>query len=310
VASPSLADTGQNDVFRGSLYMALAMLSFIANDAIIKHVGQTMPTGQLLVVRGVMVMIIIGAVCSVQGVLGNYTLIVSKPVMLRAASDLITTILFINALLNLPLANANTVLLAAPFVVIVLATLFLGERVGWRRLSAVSVGFVGVLMIVRPGAADFNIYTLFAVGALFSVSLRDIFTRRIPAHVPSMIIALANAIVVTIGGLAWAAFGGWSALTFNQLFMLAASAVLLAAAYSFMVLTIRACDVSSTAPMRYTVAIWSILFGYLFFGELPDGTAFAGIALIVVSGIYALTREARLRKRGRNITHISKKYRW
>lgn len=310
MTSPSPAGSGQNDVFRGSLYMALAMLSFIANDAIIKHVGQTMPTGQLLVVRGVLVTIIIGAVCWTQGVLRSYTLIASRPVMLRAASDLVTTILFINALLNLPLANANTVLLAAPFVVIVLATVFLGERVGWRRLSAVSAGFVGVLMIVRPGAADFNLYTLFAVGALFSVSLRDIFTRRIPANVPSMIIALANAVVVTAGGLVWAAFDGWIALSLHQFAMLAASAVILAAAYSFMVLTIRACDVSATAPMRYTVVIWSILFGYVFFDELPGASAFAGIALIVISGTYALAREARLRKRGKNLTHISKKYRW
>ncbi len=310
MTSQSLADTGQNNVFRGSLYMALAMAMFIANDAIIKHVGQTMPTGQLLVVRGVLVVVIIGAVCWVQGVLRNYALIVTRPVMLRAAGDLVTTVLFINALLNLPLANANTVLLAAPFMVIVMAILFLGERVGWRRMSAVSVGFIGVLMIVRPGAADFNIYTLFAIGALFSVSLRDIFTRRIPANVPSMIVALANALVIIPAGLIWVAFGGWISLSLSQFAWLTASAVLLAAAYSFMVMTIRACDVSSTAPMRYTVVIWSILFGYVFFGELPDRWALAGIALIVISGIYALGREARLRRSGKNLTRISKKYRW
>lgn len=290
--------------------MALAMLAFIANDAIIKHVGQSMPTGQLLVVRGVLVMFIIAAVCRMQGVLHHYPLIATRPVMLRAASDLVTTVLFINALLNLPLANANTVLLATPFVVIVLAIAFLGERVGWRRMSAVSAGFIGVLMIVRPGASDFNLYTLFAVGALFSVSLRDIFTRRIPANVPSMIIALSNAIVVTAGGIVWMLVEGWITLSLQQFGLLAASAVILAAAYSFMVMTVRACDVSATAPMRYTVVIWSILFGYLFFDELPDSTAFAGIALIVISGIYALQREARLRKVNENITHISKKYRW
>ena len=304
---PSSSD---NDVFRGSLYMALAMASFIANDAIIKHIGQSMPTGQLLLVLGIMVVAIITAVCWAQGVLRNFSLIASKPVALRAASDLVTTVLFINALLNLPLANANTVLLAAPFVVIVLATIFLGERVGWRRLMAVGVGFIGVLMIARPGSADFNIYTLFALGALISVSLRDIFTRRIPAKVPSMIVALANAIVVTAGGLVWSMIGGYAPLSLFQLAMLGASAMLLASAYIFMVLTIRACGVSSTAPVRYTVVIWSVLFGYLFFGELPNATAFAGIALIVVSGIYAMHREAALRKTGGNVTHISKKSRW
>ena len=310
MTTSAIAGTGQNDVFRGSLYMALAMLAFIANDAIIKHVGQTMPTGQLLLVRGCLVIVIIAVVCKIQGVLGNYTLISSKPVLLRAVSDLVTTVLFINALLNLPLANANTVLLAAPFVVIVLAALFLGETVGWRRMSAVGVGFVGVLLIVRPGAADFNLYTLFAIGALISVSLRDIFTRRIPAHVPSMIIALANALAVTAGAAVWAAFEGWIALGTQRIGWLVASALLLAFAYSFMVLTIRTCDVASTAPMRYTVVVWSILFGFLFFGEVPDATALAGILLIVGSGVYAMLREARLRRRGANVTHISRKYRW
>ncbi|MGI9465470.1 MAG: DMT family transporter [Aestuariivirgaceae bacterium] len=310
-----MTDTDQqsaqgNDPVRGSIYMALAMLSFAVNDAIIKYIGVTMPVGELLFVRGVFTIIIIGAICWYVGALHALPQLLSRPVAWRAVADVATTYLFITALLNLPLANANSILQAVPFLVIVLATVFLGERVGWRRFSAVAVGFAGVLLIVRPGGSDFNVYSLYAMAALVTVAARDIITRRIPAKVPSMIVALANALAVTVGGLAWGLYTGFEPLDGRQLGYLWASAMMIAAAYSFMVLTIRTADVASSAPMRYTMVPWSILFGYLVFGDVPDLLAFAGMALIALSGVYALNREAKLRKSGENVTHVSKKYRW
>ncbi len=299
----------KNDPFMGGLYMSLAMASFIVNDTLVKVVGQTVPTGQLLFVRGIMTIIIIGGIALVWGQARDMKLMFTSPVVMRAVTDLITTLLFITALLNLPLANANSILQAVPFTVIVLAWIFLGERVGWRRMSAVTVGFIGVLLIVKPGFSGFNAYSLFAVGAMFSVAARDILTRRIPTSTPSMVIALSNAMIVTAGGLVYASIEGFGPLDAQQLLLMFASAIMLSSAYIFMVLTVRTADVASTAPFRYTVSLWAVLAGYLVFGDIPDPFAFAGIGLIVMSGVYALRREAKLKKAAA-LPRMSPRRRW
>ncbi len=300
----------QNDPVRGGIYMALAMLAFAITDTIIKFIGPEMLLGQLLFVRGVFSVLIIGVMCWYTNVLGSVGKLFSRPVAIRAVADLATTYLFVNALLHLPLANANAILQAVPFVVMVLAMVFLGERVGWRRLVAVAIGFAGVMLIVKPGGDSFDVYSLYAVGALITVSIRDLITRRIPFNTPSMIVALANALTISAGGLVYALFEGFQPMSLQQVGFLWGSAMAVAAAYTFTVMTLRTADVASTAPMRYTVIMWTLLAGYLVFGDVPDRIAFVGIALIAASGLYAVNRERQLRNAGRSVTHVNKRYRW
>ncbi len=275
--------------------MALAMLCFITNDTIIKVLGETVPLGQMLVVRGVFAVVILAGFVALGPARRQLRQLGSGPVVLRAGADVITTFLFLTALLNMDIANATAILQAAPFAVIVLAAVFLGERTGWRRFSAVAVGFIGVLIVVRPAGEGFNAYGLVAVAAMLFVALRDVLTRRIPLSVPSSIIALANGLAVLVGGLGLMLFETPVALGVNQLALLLASAVMLAAAYFLMVLAIRAADMATTAPFRYTVIVWSLLSGYFVFGSVPQVSSFAGIALIAGSGIYAVWRDARVR---------------
>jgi len=298
-ATPSAvsAPSEDGDALRGGGAMALAMLAFIINDTMIKLVGLGLPLGELLMVRGAFVVVIVAGLAWATGALRHLRLIFSRAVAARTLADVATTFLYLTALLNMPIANATAINQAVPFVIVVLSALFLGERVGLRRLAAVVAGFCGVLLVVRPASSDFNGYSLFAVASMFTISLRDIVTKRIPAAVPASVVALSNALAVTVGGIAYTAFDGWRPLSLSETGVLFACAVSLAIAYTFMVLAVRLAHVSATAPFRYTIIVWSLIAGFAVFGDKPDITALFGIALIAGSGLYTLVRERQLSRR-------------
>jgi S-adenosylmethionine uptake transporter len=283
------------DVVRAGLYMVVASACFVTNDTFIKALGSELPGGEIVAIRGFFATVLIGVICWHQKTLGSLPAMASRHVFIRAMLDLIGTLLFITALMHMPIANLTSIVQAVPLVVLALAAIWLKERVGWRRSTAVLIGMVGVIMIVRPTPDTFTIYEAFALSIVLALAVRDIVTRRIPRQVPSLIIALANAFFVTIGGIALALFEGWKQpLPWHYLY-LAASALFLAIGYMCMVTTLRLADLSATAPFRYSIVLFSLISGVVVFGEIPDPLAICGMALIVASGLYAIHREARLR---------------
>ena len=200
----------ENTVLRAGVFMVLAMGSFVTNDTLIKLVGNSLPVGEIIMVRGVIAMAFIGLICAWQGVLGNLPLLRSRYVLLRTTLDLIATILFIMALMHMPIANITAVMQVVPLAVALLSALVLRERIGLGRMVAIVVGFIGVLLIVKPTPANFTIYDVFALLIVLAVAVRDIATRRIPARIPTFLIALANAAFVTAGGAALCAVQGFT----------------------------------------------------------------------------------------------------
>jgi drug/metabolite transporter (DMT)-like permease len=200
--------------------------------------------------------------------------------------------------MHMPIANLTSVMQAVPLLVIGFAALFLGERVGWRRILAIVVGLAGVLFIVKPSAASFTIYDGLSLGLIVAIALRDIVTRRMSLTLPTLIIVLANALFVTLSGFLLYPFEDWVALSPHHLLLLAAGGICLSFGYVCMVMTIRMGEIAQTAIYRYTVVIFALISGILVFGEFPDEWALAGIALIVASGVYALIRELKA-SRGR-----------
>ena len=275
--------------------MVAASASFVINDTYIKLLAGQLPVGEIVAIRGAFATILIGCICWRQGVLGSLPAIVSGHVLTRATLDLIGTLLFITALMHMPIASLTSIMQAVPLVVLGLAAIWLKERVGWRRTSAVLVGLLGVILIVKPTPQTFTIYEAFALSIVFALAVRDIVTRRIPRHVPSLIVAFANAFFVTLGGAALALTQEWVHPEPRHMLLLAGSALFLATGYMWMVVSLRLADLSATAPFRYSIVLFSLLSGVLVFAEFPDVWAFAGMALIVASGLYAIHRETRLR---------------
>jgi drug/metabolite transporter (DMT)-like permease len=184
------------------------------------------------------------------------------------------------------------VLQALPLAVTMGAALIYGETVGWRRWMSIIVGFAGVAIIVRPGFEGFSVYSLVALVCVAFCTGRDLATRRIPDRIPTLLISTATVLAVSIcGAFLVQPMGGWTHPNTFDLFLLACAAGLLLVGYQFITISLRTGDISFVAPFRYTGLLFSILLGFLIFGDIPDFPMIAGSAVIVVSGLYMLYRE-------------------
>jgi drug/metabolite transporter (DMT)-like permease len=216
---------------------------------------------------------------------------------LRVAGEVGGTICFLAAITHLPLANTAAIFQALPLVITLAAALFFGEPVGWRRWLAIAAGFIGVLIIVRPGLAGFTQFSLLALVSVLFSALRDLATRRIPPQIPSMFITLLTTVTVTTAGaIVLTPLGGWRPLSGANIALLALAAVLVLIGYQCVIMAMRSGDISAVAPFRYTALLWAMLLGYLIFGDVPDVPMIAGASIIVLSGLYTFHRE---RVRGR-----------
>jgi S-adenosylmethionine uptake transporter len=277
---------------KAGLVMILAMASFTAGDTMTKLMAGEVPVGQIIFFRGVVATALTALIT--HKALAQAALALRKGVVVRSLSDVAGTIFFITALMHLPIANLTAVMQAVPLLVIAFAAMFLGEKVGWRRILAILLGLTGVLFIVKPSPASFTIYDGLSLGLIVAVALRDIFTRRLTFGVPTMIIVFANAVFVMLSGLVLYPFEDWVALAPRHMILISCGGMFLSLGYVCMVSTIRMGDISATAIYRYSVVLFALLSGMLVFGEFPDQWALIGIALIVLSGIYALLREMRV----------------
>ena len=271
--------------------MVGAMTCFVINDALVKHVSQSLPSAQLIFLRGLMASLLVLLGAQRLGVLNRARDVFNPRVALRGAIDACATMLYLLSLFQLPIANATAINLAAPLFMTVFAVLFMGERAGPARWGAVLLGFVGVLCIVQPRGDGFNAWALLCLlGTLFHAA-RDLLTRRIDPAIPSIIITLATALAVTVlsGGLSLAY--GWQAFGLRELALLGVAAAFLASGYLLLVQCMRSGEVSLTAPFRYSSVLVAALLGFLVWNEVPSAWAWAGIALLVGSGLYMLHSE-------------------
>jgi drug/metabolite transporter (DMT)-like permease len=282
---------------RGGLLMSAAMLCFVLNDTIAKTLGGLVNVGEFIAIRGAFASIILAVMVVLMGKARDLPKSFARPVLARSVFDVISTFLFIIALFHMPLPNITAILQAVPLVVTLMAMAFLGEPVGWKRLSAILAGFVGVLMIVKPGGDGFNVYTLLAIGCVFTVALRDLLTRKLDGSTPSIIVAFANAVFVMLGGVVWMAFDGFEPVSPEHLLRILLGSVFLVGGYLLTVMSLRDTEVAHTAPFRYTLIVYALILGYVVFGDVPDLLSMLGIVLIVGSGLFTLYREQRLKKR-------------
>ncbi|GAA2873510.1 drug/metabolite transporter (DMT)-like permease [Aminobacter niigataensis] len=277
---------------RGSMFMVVAMAAFTFNDTLSKLAAETINPGQLMLVRGLFATTLISLLAWQQGALRGAGQFWHPMVFLRLVGEVGGTICFLAALPHLPLANISAVLQALPLAVTMGAALFLGEGVGWRRWLAIIAGFGGVLIIVRPGFDGFNAFSLLALLSVAFCAVRDLATRKIPDHVPSLFVSTVTTIVITVtGALTIVPFGGWVPMTFELVLFLAGAAVLVLFGYQFVIMAMREGEISFIAPFRYTALIWAITLSVVVFGDIPDLAMMAGAAVIVASGLYSLYRE-------------------
>lgn len=281
-----------SDNIRGAALMAASMAAFVLNDSLMKLAAGSADLFQAMFLRG---LIATAAIIGIALWQGRLWVSVAKRdrgiLILRLIGEVGATLCFLNALFNMPLANATAILQALPLAVTLGAAVFLREPVGWRRWSAIGVGFIGVLIIVRPGSDGFNAYSLSAIASVAFVVLRDLATRRLGAHVPSIFVALLTSVAITVIGGIMAPFGEWQPVTLDLMFILGGAASFLIFGYLFSVMTMRVGEIAFVSPFRYTAMIWAILLQIVIFADFPDQWTLIGSAVVILMGIYTFYRE-------------------
>nr|WP_282960711.1 DMT family transporter [Actibacterium sp. MT2.3-13A] len=287
-----------SDNTRGAVLMMLAMASFTVNDASMKSLAGHLPFFQAVFLRGVVTLPLLVLLARVTGGLDfrfgrrDWGL-----VALRSLAETAAAYFFITALFHMPLGNATAILMALPLAMTLAGALFLGETVGWRRWMAIAVGFVGVLLIVRPGAEGFNIYSVYVLLTVACVTVRDLSARGLSPGVRSMSVAIVAAFTVT----AFMGLGSlgetWVMPGRRETALLLAAAVLIVGGYIFSIMTMRVGEIAVVTPFRYTSLVWALILGLVVFGDWPRGLTLVGAGLIVATGIYTLYRERRVRRR-------------
>ncbi|PUE62846.1 hypothetical protein B9Z45_01915 [Limnohabitans sp. 2KL-17] len=280
---------------RGILTMTGAMVFFVVNDALVKWVSTDLPTPQLIFVRGVMTTALLLALAAWMGQLSLWRSALTRSVPTRALVDSLASFTYLTAVFHMPLGNATAINLAGPLFLTMLAVFFLNERVSLGRWALILLGFAGVLLVVQPRAGEFNAYAWLCLLAAMLHAGRDFLTRLVPAQVPSLLITLSTAMMVTLLAGVWSMFEPWRAMSMAHIGQLFAAAMCLAAAYHLLTLSMRWGDMSVIGPFRYSGLLMALLLGYLMWGDVPNGLAWCGITLVVAAGLSLLQAE-RLRK--------------
>ena len=280
----------------GPILMVASMAMFAVEDALIKTLSVSIPVGQVGILLGLGGVLVFGILARFQGASLLTKQALRGAVLLRNVAEMFAVVFMLLGIALAPLSVVSAVLQAMPLTVTLGAAVFLGEPVGWRRWSAILFGFLGVLMIVRPGFASFDPYTLLPLGAVLTLTLRDLATRRVPDTVASLQLSGWGFAVVIPGGVLMMVLRG-DVLVMPDATAWGLQALTLLAGilgYSALVLATRTGDIGLTTPFRYSRLVFGMLIGVTLFGERPDAMTLFGAALIVVAGLYTLMREMRL----------------
>lgn len=288
-------ETSWEENQRGAGFMLVAMAAFTLGDACMKVVSEQMPLLQAVALRGMVtlpLMLLLARLTGglrLAGLAGSWRL-----VGWRTLAELGATLTFFYCLVSMPLGTLSAILQATPLAVTAGAALFMGEAVGWRRGLAILCGFVGVLLIIRPGAEGIDSTALVALASVGFVVLRDLSTRRLTHSAPSVTVALLAAALVTLVCALLSLRQPWVAVPLQVLPLLALAAVFVIIGYVCVIRVMRMGEVGFTTPFRYTSLVWAVLLGWLIWGDFPDGLTLLGAGIVVASGVFTLLREARL----------------
>ncbi|WP_151720616.1 DMT family transporter [Gemmobacter serpentinus] len=284
-----------SDNLRGSLFMVLAMLGFAIEDMALKRVaGAGMPVGEILIFFGGGGALLFAVLTRMQGQPIWHPAVISPRMLVKAAFEVMGRLFYTLAIALTALSSASAILQATPLVVVAGAALIFGEKVGWRRWSAILLGLAGVLIILRPGLDGFTPASLLAVLGLLGFAGRDLATRAAPRVLSNFQLGIYGflAMVPTGAGLLiWQGGAVWPDAAMAA--QLTGAVVVGVMAYWALTVAMRSGEVSVVTPFRYTRLVFALILGVLVFGERPDAATLIGSAIVVAAGIYTLLRSRR-----------------
>lgn len=276
--------------------MILCMFFFAINDALIKHVlliyKDITILGEVIFIRGVISTLILGLYLFFKKKL-TLDVMISKPLHGRGAVESIAAVFFFLGLMYLPFGELYSLLNLAPILITASGAFILGEKVGWRRWTAVILGFVGVLIVVNPNDLKFGFAFLYPLISAVFITQRDTITRKYLKNFDSLQVVFITSLSVTI----FFSFGmilNYQPINLEIFIYIFLSAIFVTMGYYFSVLTIKTANISTTSPFRYTIIIFGIVLGYFIFKETPSINMIIGSLLIIGSGIFIIFRQKKI----------------
>ena len=280
---------------RGAVLMMASMIAYTVNDACMKSLSDEVPLFQAIFLRGLATCIFL---VFMAWRTGAFKVRIPRQdlglVAIRSLAEVVATYFFLSALFNMPIANVTAILQALPLTVTLASAVVFRETIGWRRMTAILVGFFGVLLIVRPGADGFNFYSVYAILAVLVITIRDLAARRLSVEVPSMAVALSAAVSVALFAGVASIGSEWAPVSGKATWQLGGAALFILAGYLFSVMTMRVGDIDFVAPFRYTGLLCALILGLFVFGEWPNTLTLIGSSIVVATGAFTFYRERRV----------------
>lgn len=261
-------------------------------DGIMKTLTADYPTGQLLATRSIFIYFPIMFIAMRAGGISLAWRIHSwKGQSLRGLCVVGSSFAFITGLIYLPLADTVAISFAGPLFVTAMAPIFLKEIVGWRRWTAVLVGFCGVIIIVQPGSTAFQWYAIFPLIASMLGGVRDMVTRKMAYNETSVaVLFVTTTFVFGVGCLSYF-FSDWQPLQLAHLPYFVASGLFVGIGHFLLIEAFRCGEAVLVSPFKYANVLWAAIFGFLLFGELPGAMTVTGAIIVAACGGYILHRE-------------------
>lgn len=294
--------TAPNAARTGVIVMLLGMLMFSLNDVMGKWLVATYSVSQLMVIRSIAALLVLSPFILKRGL--RSMLQVERPWLqaLRSLLFAVDASAFYFAVAYMPLADTMTYWLAAPIYVAAASPFLLGEKVGWRRWTAILIGFAGVVIALEPSKDTFSLPALIALvgSAAFAFALMLGRTLRSTPDTTLVFWQVIGALVFSLVGVA-ANPAGWAPVDGEAILQLGMLGIVAMLAHILVNRALKLADAATVVPLQYTLLLWAVVFGWFFFGDMPRPTVIIGAALIVASGLFIFFREQQLKRHARKI---------
>lgn len=276
---------------RGAALMTLAMAGFAVEDLFIRKASAHVPVGQVMAIMGFGGAMVFALMARAARESVFPRVFLSSAMLVRSGFEVAGRLFYSLAIALTSMPTTVAILQATPLVVLAGAALIFGEKVGWRRWSAVAVGFLGVMIVLRPGLDGFSAMSLLAVAGMAGFAGRDLATRAAPKTMSNRQLGILGFSMLGIAGLIVLSFTGgahWPDPTGAGLILGATLFGLLG--YNALTAAMRTGEVSAVTPFRYTRLVFAMILAVIFLAERPDHLTLLGSAIIVASGLYTLIR--------------------
>lgn len=279
---------------RGSLYMTASMAGFAAEDAFLKAASQSIPVGEAILIMGLIGIAVFSALAMRAGNPPIPRAMFTGTMALRSGFEITGRLFYALAIALTPISLASAILQATPLVVVLGAAVIFGETVGLKRWLLIVLGFIGVLIILRPGLDGFSALSMLALVAMLGFAGRDLATRAAPPALSNAQLGVTGFIMLTLSGVIITAVTGKAVLPNPPtLGLIAGAATFGIAAYAALTTAMRCGEIAVVTPFRYTRLLFAMILGVTVFGERPDAATLTGAAIIVACGVIILGQTRR-----------------